>query len=675
MRSKKRRILLVMLAAVIAAGFQIFGNHLGITDIAYASTAYVKSKLINKPSTVQGDENVIVVIEIENMSNTSFTFNSAELKVDKPNNVAVSGGITGSTTLTKGGKTTVSFYLDIGKHAATGSRYLNLILRNDGVAVHENLSLGSFSIREKLAAPGNSSNHVAAFDMVHYINPESGFDSGQDNTLTIEIRNNGNTIVKNAELSLILPDGLSIYNASNSANLGYISVGSSREVSFPITVDNEAKAKTYEVTARLTGLSYSNEEVSIEKTFYVPVKGSGTSIKNAEITNISVPSEVIGQDEFILSFEVYNNNSADLKNVNINVDIPDGLLNKTRSTFIEPVIPANSRKAYSVTLFAEDGAKERSYPIKISLSSGSSAGVDDVVQYANVYVSGTSGSKTPQLMVDSYNYGGTFVQAGKRFVLCLSLYNTSGSHTLSNIKVTISSEDGTFIPVNSSNSFYIETLGKKEHIDQYLHLSVKPTAEQKTTALNVNMTYEDSSGNTFTAEDIISIPVLQDTRLEVGDIIAPPELYAMMQSWVSMEFYNTGKTTLYNLRVSAEGDFDTTESTSYFVGNMESGSSDSYDFSFIPRSAGTMDGKVVFTFEDASGEEQTIERPFSFQVMEEMPVFDPGGMMPEELEGGDKSNKLPWILEGIFILICGGGIFVWKKLRRKKMQQEMEINE
>ena len=98
---------------------------------------------------------------------------------------------------------------------------------------------------------------------------------------------------------------------------------------------------------------------------------------------------------------------------------------------------------------------------------------------------------------------------------------------------------------------------------------------------------------------------------------------------------------------------------------MESGSSDSYDFSFIPRSAGTMDGKVVFTFEDASGEEQTIERPFSFQVMEEMPVFDPGGMMPEELEGGDKSNKLPWILEGIFILICGGE-FVWKNLEGRK---------
>lgn len=675
MKSKKRRTLLVLLAAVLAVSFQLVGDHYSMVNTVYGSSIYVKSKVIEKPSTVQGDENVIVVIEIENMSNENFTFNSAELKVDKPGNVTVLGGTTGSTTLVKGGKTTVSFYLNIGRYAETGSRYLNLILRDNGTVVHENLSLGSFSIRAKLAAPGNSGTQVAALDMVHYINPEGGFDSGQDNTLAIEIRNNGNTIVKNAELSLLIPDGLSIYNASNSANLGYISVGSSREVSFPISVDDEAKAKTYEVIARLTGLDYTNQGVSVEKTFYVPVKGSGASIKNTEITSISIPSEVTGQDEFILSFEVHNNNSSDLKNVNINVDIPEGLLNKTRSTFIESVIPAKSRQSYSVTLFADDGAKERSYPIKISLSPiTSSSSADDVIQYASVYLKGTSGSKTPQLMVDSYNYGGTFVQAGDRFVLCLDLYNTSGTHTLSNIKMSLSSEDGTFIPVNSSNSFYIETLGKKEHTEQYLHLSVKPTADQKTTALNVNMSYEDGSGNTFTSEDIISIPVMQETRLEVDDIIAPPELYAMMQSWVSMQFYNTGKTTLNNLRVSAEGDFDTTESTSYFVGNMESGTSDSYDFSFIPRSGGTMEGKVIFTYEDAWGDEQIIERPFSFQVMEEMPVFDPG-MMPEDLDGGGSSNKLPWILAGIAILIIGGGIIAWKKLRKKKIQQEMEIDE
>ncbi len=676
MNRTKRRVLLVLLAVTMAAGLQTmpFADHLNMMNSVYGA-AYVKSTAIEKPSVVQGDENVVVTIEVENKGTESFTFDSAELKIDTSANITVKGASTGTIMLEKGEKSTVSFYLNIGRFASPGSRYLNLILRNDGKVVHENLSLGLLRIYEKLAVPQDGSgNYAAALDMFHYINPEGGFDSGQENTLSIEVRNNGNTIVKNAELSIAIPDGLSIYNASNSASLGYMSIGSKREVSFPISVDDDAEMKTYAVTAKLTGLDYTNKAVSVEKTFYIPVNGLGTSIKNTEITNISIPSEVTGQSEFLLSFEVHNNNSADLKNVKINADIPEGLLNKTRSTFIESVIPAGSSKDYSISLFAEDGAKEKTYPIKISLSSGDSSNSGaDVIQYASVYINGTSGSKSPQLMVDSYSYGGTSVQAGDEFVLSLSLYNTSGSHTLSNIKVALSSEEGTFIPVNSSNSFYVDTLGKKERIDQYVHLSVKPDAEQQTTALNVKMSYEDGAGNAFESEDTISIPVMQETRLEVDDIIAPPELYAMMQSYISVEFYNTGKTMLSNLRVSAEGDFDTMESTNYFVGNMESGKSDSYDFGFTPRQGGTMEGKIIFTYEDASGDEQILERPFSFQVMEEMPVFDPG-MMPDEAAAGGGS-KLPWIIAAILALLAGGGVFAWKKIRKKKIHQEMEIDE
>lgn len=277
-------------------------------------------------------------------------------------------------------------------------------------------------------------------------------------------------------------------------------------------------------------------------------------------------------------------------------------------------------------------------------------------------------------MVDSYSYGGTFVQAGDEFLLELSLYNTSGSHTVSNIKVTVNAEDGAIIPVNSSNSFYIDKLGKKERIEQVMFLSVKPGAEQKTTPMTVRMSYEDGAGNPFTSEDIISIPVMQETRLEVDDVIAPPELYAGMQTGVSVQFYNTGKTTLNNLRITAEGDFDTPESTSYFVGNMESGKSDSYDFSFIPREGGAMEGKIIFSYEDASGDVQILERPFSFQVMGEMPAFDEG-MMPEEMGNAGGGSKTPWVILGAVVLLAGGGVFAWRKIRKKKMHREMEIDE
>lgn len=675
MSSKRRKAVLIFLAVIMSLGIQaVPGSYFGTGSEVYGA-AYVKSSLVGTASAVQGDQDVAVNIEILNKDSANFTFDTATLELEYPNNVIISGGSTGTVTLEKGEKTNITFYFDVGRFANTGGRYMGLTLRNDGVAVHENQSIGMFRIYQKLGTPENGSgNYVAALEISHFIQPEGGFSSGQNNTLMIEVQNFGNTVVKNAEIALTLPEGLSIYNASNSASLGSISEGSSREVSFPISVSDDAESKTYAITAKLTGLNYTNGAVSSEKTFYIPVNGSGVSVKNAEITNISVPSDVGGGDAFTLSFTVENNNSADLKNVKVDVEIPDGLLNKSRNTFIESSIPAGSSKDYSVTLFAADGGKDKTYTLKISLSSaGSTEGTSAVTQYASVYVGGAGSEKTPQLMVDSYSYGGTFVQAGDEFLLELELLNTSGSRGISNIKVTISSEDGAIIPADNSNSFYIEKLGKKERISKALMLSVKPAAEQKTTPLTVDMSYEDGSGNAFTSKDIISIPVMQETRLEVDDVIAPPELYAGMQSGVSVQFYNMGKTTLNNLRVTAEGDFDTPESTSYFVGNMESGKSDTYDFSFIPRKGGTMEGKIIFTYEDAAGDQQILERPFSFEIQAEMPVFDEG--MPPEDAAAKGGGKALWITLGALVVLAVAGAFVWRKIRKKKLHREMEIDE
>ncbi len=675
MSNKRRRPLLVILAVALTLGVQAVpaGNFFGVNNPVYGATG-VQASLVGSRSAVQGDQDAEVTIEVTNEGSSNLTFDSAILELDPAENISVSGGSTGEVTLDQGESINITFYLTVGRFAQTGSLDMTLILKYENSTVDTN-PLGIFRIYEKIGAPKDGTGkYVASLDFIHFISPEGGFSSGTENTLKIKLQNVGNTVVKNAVLSLTLPDGLSIYNSSNSANLGYISTGSSREVSFPITVDDDAESKNYAITAKLSGLSYSNEAVSEERTFYIPVNGSGTSIKNVEITNISIPDQVDGENEFALSFDVKNRNSAALKDVKVNVDVPDGLLNKSRSAFVESSIPAGGSRGYSVTMFAADGAKEKVYTIKISLSSSTAAeDTPAVTQYASVYVSGVSGEKTPQLMVDSYSYGGTYVQAGDEFLLELGLYNTSGSHTISNIKVTISAEDGSIIPVNSSNSFYIDKLGKKERTEQALFLSVKPTAEQKTTPLTVDMSYEDGAGNAFTSKDIISIPVMQETRLEVDDIIAPPELYAGMQSGVSVQFYNMGKTTLNNLRVTAEGEFDTPESTSYFVGNMESGKSDSYDFSFIPRTGGALEGKIIFTYEDASGDVQILERPFSFQVMDEMPVFDEG-IPPQDAAGAGGSKKL-WIALGVVVWLVGLGVFVWRKIRKRKMNREMEIDE
>ena len=694
--SKKRSIVrLTVMVSVLAlslqvlplAGFLAAGNRssgsmeptgleigkLGVGNVVYAD-ASLTATLTSDNSANQGEEDVAVTIDVKNTGSGAVTFDEAVLELDKADSIAVNGGNDGEITISAGATTTISFSLNVGGNATTGSRDITLKLKNDTSVIYTKY-LGLFKIYEKLGTPGGSAgNYVAVMDIAHTISPSGGFASGQDNTLSLKLKNVGNTVIKNAVLSLTLPDGMSVYNSSNSANLGYISTGSDRTVNFPITVDDDAASKNYAVTVKLTGLSYNNQSVSDEKTFYIPVNGSGTSVKNAEITNISIPSEVSGESNFDLTFDVANKNSAALKNVKINVEVPEGILNKSKNTFVESSIPGGSSKSYSVTLFPDSSAKAKSYTLKISVSSASgTTDTDAATQYASVYVSGTSESKTPQLMVDDYSYGGTFVQAGDQFLLDLGLFNTSASHKISNIKVTVSSEDGSIIPVNSSNSFYIDSLGKKERTDHSLLLSVKPGAEQKTTPLTVDMSYEDGSGNALTSKDVISIPVMQETRLEVDDVIAPPELYAGMQSGVSVQFYNMGKTTLNNLRVTAEGNFDTPESTSYFVGNMESGKSDSYDFTFIPREEGNMEGKIIFTYEDAAGDEQVLERPFSFNIMGEMPVWEEE-TPPEDT--GAKGGKLPWIIGAAAVsVLTGGGIFIWKRRKRKKLNQEMEIDE
>ncbi|MEG2199175.1 MAG: hypothetical protein RRY25_02670, partial [Anaerovorax sp.] len=587
----------------------------------------------------------------------------------------VSGGSGGSTKLGKDEELSVAFVVSASKSADTGSKSATLTIEYDGEST--SVQKGYLTVYEYLATPDKpgSGNYVTVADISHKIKPSGGFAAGSGNEITFEIYNNGNSVIKNAQMSVTLPEGLSVYNASNSQSLGYISTGQKKTVTFPIYVDDTVVGKSYAIETVLSGLSYTNTEVANKKTFYVPVLGAGSaSTKNIEINGISVPSQVESEKDFVLNFSVKNTGSSTVKNMKIYADVPEGLINKTRSTFVEANIAPGATKSYAITLFSKDST-EKTYPIKIGVEPiDSKDGAGGTMQYASVYVTNgnSANAKTPQLMVSDYSYGGTYVQSGTNFRLNITLYNTS-KKTLSNIKVTLGSEDGTFIPSKSSNSFFIESISKKSRAGHSMMFSVKPDAKQATTAINVEMSYEDGAGNAFTSKDVISIPVVQEERLVVDDIPSPQDLYVGNPSGVTVQFYNMGKGTLNNLRATAIGDFDAPESVNYFVGNMEPGKSDSYDFTMVPRREGTMMGSVVFTYEDASGNEQSFEKPFEFQVMGEMPNIDGDqGVVPEEPTGIQKYLK--WIIGGGVAVAVAAGIIVAKKIRKRKKNREMEID-
>lgn len=684
-RSIAKRGLGISMAVAMVILYSIapgFVPTLGNNCVAYAAgtNGGVFIETIGSPGGTQGDKNVSVGFQIENNRGEEVTVKNMQLSIEG-SGITVNEN-TGSVTIPSGGKQTVSFSVEIAKHATTGERNCKFTANlkdQSGAALANQKTLEAntdFTVYEKLSTDGADSKTVAGVDISHAIEPSGGFVQGNGNKLKLEVYNFGNTTIKNAVVSLTLPEGMSIYNDSNQEQLGYISVGTKKTVEFPITVKEGIESKNYAVEVEVLGLNFMNGDVVAKKTFYIPVEGSGSvSTDNIAITNVNIPEEVNSGTPFNLAFTVQNTGAAEIKNVKVSVEPAEGIINKSRNIFIDN-IPKGGSKQYSVKLYSFDGADQKSYPIKIIASPTNAATsekdtVSGVTEYATVTIlSDGSTAKKPQLLIDNYSYGGSVVQAGTDFYLNIGLFNTSGK-TLSNVKVSLTNEDGVFVPVGGSNSFFIDSIKAKGHYTKSIRLSTKPQAEQKTTPITVKMTYEAGSGDPLEADDIIAIPVTQRTRLVVDEIVPPTEVYVGQQGTCELEFYNMGKTVLSNLRVNCEGNFDVMESNSYYAGNMESGKSDSYRFNFIPREVGSMEGTITFTYEDGNGEAQFLEVPFTFEVME-APVYDeenPEDMQPEK--------QTPWAL-----IIAGGVIVVgivagvlFKRHRKKKLNAALEIED
>jgi hypothetical protein len=634
-------------------------------------SVYFDESVVNA---IQGDSGVRFMMRLVNGGSAPIDGISAEIV----QTVGFSNGrqLSGASSVPAGGEETYLFSFDIDDNANYGNHYLNVTFHySDGSGKKELTKDALVNIGRNII-PSTEFN-VPLLDMSYKLEGGDSLKADGTTTVDITVTNRGNVMLQDVQISLALPDIMSLDNSLAVQYAGYLGVGESRTVKFPIYVDKKAENRNYSISVKTSGLS-KGAPAAFDRAIYLPVTGGEekTSGNDIEISNISLPAETGAGDEFTMTFSVGNIGKSVAEDLRIEVTPEEGVVNKTKNVFIEAEMKAGESKNYSVTFFSDKTeAKRKSYQIRISATVGAGEGAAFASQYAGIFLNRDASAgdiKNPQLIVDNYSYGREYVKAGENFNLTLSLNNT-GSRDIMNIKVSLSAESGAFVPVGSSNSFFIEQMVSKESVSKSLTMAANPNAEQMTTALNVAMTYEDGEGGVFQAADVISIPVIQETSLTIDDVIAPPELYPGMQSGLDVRFYNTGKTQLRNLRVTAEGNFDTTESTSYYAGNMASGANDRYSFSFIPREEGSLDGKLIFTYDDPSGNKQTLEKEFSFPVLAPMQMDDPSlqGDMPEE-----PKSRTPLYI-GIFAAVAAIAALIALRrfLKRRKLHREMEIDE
>lgn len=303
-------------------------------------------------------------------------------------------------------------------------------------------------------------------------------------------------------------------------------------------------------------------------------------------------------------------------------------------------------------------------------------------------VEAEGGTSTPRVIVTGYDTDPKEVHAGDTFTLTLHLKNTSQRTSVSNMLVNLSAPsegsdaDSTyaaFLPTSGSNSEYISHIGKGATADLSIEMTAKADLTQKPYQIDVGMEYEDENYASYTASADVSIPIHQEARFELSTPeILPSSISVGNEANIMFSLYNTGKITLYNVKVYFED--DTVTGGESFLGKIDAGGTGSVD-ALVTGAAASVDDdivKVVVEYEDESGNKSTYEQDINLTVTEEMSMEDDMMYMDDmeavEYEGGNKKPVVIVIVVLVVLAAVIAALVVFLKKRKHKKEDEERIN-
>ena len=211
-------------------------------------------------------------------------------------------------------------------------------------------------------------------------------------------------------------------------------------------------------------------------------------------------------------------------------------------------------------------------------------------------------------------------------------------------------------------------------------MQAKADLSQKPYVLTVNMKYDTEDQVNLTDVAHVSVPIKQEAKLDTGTAEIMPESIAVgEQSNVMFSIFNTGKTTLFNVKVNYES--ETVDNGVTYLGNIAPGNTGNVDSMLTGIAPDTGNGvvKAVITYEDEAGNESRYEKDLNLSVYEM--TFDEGMMedIPmEPMEDETAQKKIPLeaiigIIAAVIAVIAVIVVIVSKKRKAKKQKEDMDL--
>ncbi|CDG37654.1 S-layer domain-like protein [Acetivibrio thermocellus BC1] len=515
---------------------------------------------------------------------------------------------------------------------------------------------------------------------------------------SIELENLGTLGAKDVKVTLkgLTVDG--IYSELVGVNyLKTIEGGRTGKLNFSLVASNKINVQSFPLEIAVDykdefGNSYAESFI-----YYVPIKQKSEGKASLKIDNITSPATVVAPDEdFKVGFDIVNDGTKELSDLKVSVTAENGIICKSQSITVVDSLKVGEKKSFEFLFTALTDAVTKNYPIAINVEyddEGSSGGTKEkrtVTQYVGVYVENPKeeekkeNTSTPRLIIDRYSISTGQAIAGKSFEIELGILNTHKNMNVENIAVSFLADEGVFLPAAKSGStIFIDQIKAGERVVKKMTFATKYDAVPKSYLLNINFEYEDEQNKAYTLKESISIPVIQEQRLEISEIQTGMDAVVGQPVSVNLNFYNMGKSTLNNLMVRCKGDFELQPGSEYFAGNFEPGRSDYYEAYIVPNKEGQVKGSIIFTFEDNNGEVKEIEKEFEIFVQGQPSVMkgDVTIVEPGMAEAGMKFGKAGFpvrrllILAGVSVpVIAGVVVLIIILAKRKKARADLYEN-
>lgn len=469
-------------------------------------------------------------------------------------------------------------------------------------------------------------------------------------------------------------------------------------VSFDLYASPQIKGGNYPLTLTLTYVD--TEVVGMVNEYYTVSDVRSISIlvderiSDVQIPKIIVSSYSIGADKVYIGnkFEMtftLQNTSADVALTNVMLSF------SSQANAYAPVTGASNQ------MYIGDITAGGSYTGKINLKANNAleSGIYTLnfgLQYQdanhNEYLSEAGVSiqlvgaasdeiASPKIIVSSYDVGADRVFGGDAFDMTLELKNTS-TDTASNVLLSFVSDANAYISAPGvPNQLYIGKIAAGESYTGKISLKANDALESGTYNLNIKIEYQDVYSKTYTTATNVSIPLERKLNLSIKSVTIPDNIIVNTKALLNVSYENPGKNDLRNLVMTLRGNIPEQEKT-IVIGTVKAGSSGNVDQYITPRSTGSQDIIVLFTFEDSVGNiYTTAERTVKLDVRSNNSAAvtdnaNPAETTEDTIDKGDKqavnlnSYWIYFVIGGI-ILIAVVVIIVWHALyvRKKKKPQ------